>query len=203
MALGDGSLGEAQERLIGSVVTAAMRRSTESLSKMTGANVRLESLRFGLVPIASAANLAGGPDMPAAGVYLSVSGDVIGHVLMLFPETCAYDLVDLLCERPKGTSKCLNSMGGSCLGEVGNITGTSFLIGLSEHTGLLMRPSPPEVVQDMVGAILSPILAELSIASDEMFIIETQFADEYTSIVGMFLFVPMEDSLQTILSSLE
>lgn len=203
MTNGDVGLGEERERLMGRVVTAAMAKSTESLSKMTGANVSIESLKFGLVPISSAAQLAGGPDMPAAGVYLSVSGDITGHTLLLFPQSCALDLVDLLCERPKGTTEVLDCMGRSCLGEVGNITSTSFLIGLSEHTGLKLRPSPPEVVQDMVGAILSTMLADLGLVSDEMFVIETEFADEHTSIAGVFLFVPMGDSLQTILSSLE
>jgi len=56
---GDVGLGEERERLMGRVVTAAMAKSTESLSKMTGANVSIESLKFGLVPISSAAQLAG------------------------------------------------------------------------------------------------------------------------------------------------
>lgn len=201
MAIGDTGLDEEKQRLFGSVVTASMRRSTESLSKLTGAHVELVSPRFGLIPIASAADLAGGADRPAAGVYLSVTGDASGHVLLLFPEEAAYNLVDVLCERPPGASAHLNHMGRSCLGEVGNITGTSFLIGLSEHTGLMLRPSPPEVVQDMVGAILSTILAELSMTSDETFVMETQFTEENTSIVGMLFFVPTGDSLESILSS--
>ena len=166
MAVGDTFLDKERQRLFGSVVAAAMRRSTESLSKMTGAHVKLVSPRFGLIPIASAADLAGGADRPVAGVYLSVSGDASGHILLLFPENAAYRLVDVLCELPLGSSSELDEMGKSCLGEVGNITGTSFLIGLSEHTGLLLRPSPPEVVQDR-WAILSTILAELSMVSDE------------------------------------
>ena len=38
----------------------------------------------------------------------------------------------------------------------------------------------------MVGAILSTILADLGLV-DEMFAIETEFADEHTSIAGVFL----------------
>lgn len=203
MLVDDAGLGEAQKKLFGAVVSAAMNRSTETLSKMTGARVRVESLRFDLVPIVATAELAGGPDVPAVGVYLSVYGDLVGHVLMLFPESSAYELVDLLCEMPKGTCKSLDSMGKSCLGEVGNITGTSFLIGLSDHTGLMLRPSPPEVVQDMVGAILSTILADLSMVGDEVFVIETRFTAEKASIAGTFLFVPRGDSLHKILSSAE
>jgi chemotaxis protein CheC len=203
VAVGDTFLDKERQRLFGSVVAAAMRRSTESLSKMTGAHVKLVSPRFGLIPIASAADLAGGADRPVAGVYLTVSGDASGHILLLFPENAAYRLVDVLCELPLGSSSELDEMGKSCLGEVGNITGTSFLIGLSEHTGLLLRPSPPEVVQDMVGAILSTILAELSMVSDEAFVIETEFTEETTSVVGMLLFVPTGDSLGRILSSVE
>lgn len=201
VAIGDTLFDKEKQRLFGSVVAAATKRSTESLSKMTGAHVQLVSPRFGLIPIASAANLAGGADKPVAGVYLSVSGDASGHILLLFPEQAAYRLVDILCERPLGCSCELDEMGKSCLGEVGNITGTSFLIGLSDHTGLLLRPSPPEVVQDMVGAILSPILAELSMVSNEAFVIETEFTEETTSVVGMLIFVPTGDSLRTILSS--
>lgn len=40
-------------------------------------------------------------------------------------------------------------------------------------------------------------------AGEEAFVIETQFAEEHTSIAGIFLFVPIGDSLQTILSSVE
>ena len=67
----------------------------------------------------------------------------------------------------------------------------------------MLRPSPPEVVQDMVGAILSTILAELSMVSDEAFVIETRFTEENTSVVGMLFFVPTGDSLRRILSSVE
>lgn len=203
MAIGDTGLDNEKHRLFSSMVTEAMLRATDSLSKLTGANIKLVSPRFGLIPIASAADLAGGADKPVAGVYLSVSGDVFGHILLLFPEDAAYRLVDILCELPPGASSELVDMGKSCLGEVGNITGTSFLIGLSERTGLMLRPSPPEVVQDMVGAILSTILAELSMVSDEAFVIETRFTEENTSVVGMLFFVPTGDSLRRILSSVE
>lgn len=194
---------EAKLSLFGSLVAAAMRRSTESLSKMTGVHIELRGPRFGVIPLSSVADLAGGAGTPAVGAYLSVDGDVSGHVLLLLSEKSTYDLVDILCEQPLGTSTSLDSMSRSCLGEVLNITGSSFLIGLSEHTRLTLRPSPPEVVQDMVGAIMSTILADLSMAGEEAFVIETQFAEEHTSIAGIFLFVPIGDSLQTILSSVE
>ena len=73
-------------------------------------------------------------------------------VLLLFPDADARTLCGIYGVEPATPD------GESMLGEIGNILGTSYINVLAQMTGLELEPAPPQVVEDMLGAIVASVL---------------------------------------------
>ncbi len=124
-----------------------------SLSQMLGRDVDLNVPKAFALPLADAVDAAGDPTTEVTGIALAVEGDVTGAVLLLVPPAGAARLCDLLGVEP-GTE-----VGDSALGEIGNILGAAYLTALSSMTGVQMLPGTPQVITDMLGAIVASVLA--------------------------------------------
>jgi chemotaxis protein CheC len=124
-----------------------------SLSQMLGRDVDLNVPKAFALPLADAVDAAGDPAVEVTGIALAVEGDVSGAVLLLIPPEGAATLCGLLGVEP-GTE-----VGDSALGEIGNILGAGYLMALSSMTGVNMLPGPPQVITDLLGAIVATVLA--------------------------------------------
>jgi chemotaxis protein CheC len=124
-----------------------------SLSQMLGRDVDLNVPKAFALPLADAVDAAGDPAVEVTGIALAVEGDVSGAVLLLVPPEGAATLCGLLGVEP-GTE-----VGDSALGEIGNILGAAYLMALSSMTGVNMLPGPPQVITDLLGAIVATVLA--------------------------------------------
>lgn len=195
-------LSNEQVQVLTKVAVRGTRNAATVLSEMVGQDIRVTAPKVQLVPLKDVAREAGGPEVCSVGIYLGVSGDIAGHMVLIFPLHSAFQLVDLLMECPPGTTTVLEEIEQSALAELGNVTGSSFLNALSDFTRLKICPSPPAVVVDMVGAIIDTVLADLSLVSEEAFIVETTFSENAQEIKGIFFLVPDPLSLETILQSL-
>jgi len=85
------------------------------------------------------------------------------------------------------------------LAELGNIIGSSFLNAIADSLGLALRPSPPEVILDMAGAILDIAFVEILQESDDIFVAETVFGTEDRQANGTFMVIPSLNFLRVIL----
>ena len=67
-----------------------------------------------------------------------------------------------------------------------------FLNGVAslEEVPDLLRPSPPAVMVDMLGAILDVIVTPVAAVRDDLLIIETVFRDSRRAIEGRFWVLP-------------
>lgn len=94
----------------------------------------------------------------------------------------------------------------SALQELGNILSGSYLSSLSDFTKLDLYPSVPALSIDMVGAIISYGLIELSQVSDFAIVIDTALDDDdYNgpkSVKGHFFLLPDPDSFEIIFRAL-
>lgn len=99
-----------------------------------------------------------------------------------------------------------SEIGVSSMQELGNILSGSYLSALSDFTGLKIYPTVPSLSVDMVGAIVSFGLIEVSQFSDEVIVIDTQIHGEGESelehINGHFFLLPDPSSYMTIFRSL-
>ncbi|MCG6171515.1 chemotaxis protein CheC, partial [Anoxybacillus sp. LAT_11] len=89
--------------------------------------------------------------------------------------------------------------------ELGNILAGSYLSALADFTRLNLHPSVPALAIDMIGAVLSFGLLELSRVGDYAILIDTAIYDERRpdeSINGHFFLLPDPESFSTIFRAL-
>jgi len=173
------------------VFGSGMKNAVAGLSKMIGREISASEFKTKKVAVKDIPDLFGGPEALIVGVYLSISGDSTGHMLVAYQPNTAFGLVDMLLGQPQGTTTQLSDMEQSVLGEVGNIMGSFFLNYLSDNVGVAVQPSPPAVMMDMAGAVLDGIMASIMQYTDYVYVVETEFGTEDTQVKGNFLVAMM------------
>ena len=172
------------------VSSMGMANALTGLSKMLGQEIAPGAISARRVPLADATELLGGPEAPTAAVYIALSGDAKGHMVLVYQPEVAFELVDMAMGDPPGTTTNLGEMERSVLGEVGNVMGGYFLQTLGDTSGMALRMSPPAVMMDMAGAILDAVIADIMIFTDEVVVVETEFGNDQRRVRGTFLVMP-------------
>jgi chemotaxis protein CheC len=167
-----------------------------ALSQMLGRTVDLSVPRALALPFADAVDACGSPDEEVSGVVIPLDGQIKGVVLLLIPLDHAATLCQLLGVEA-GTE-----WGDSALCEIGNILGTSYLNALAAMTGLELGPRPPALSTDMLGAIVSSLLAMTAGHADMALVLDSvlDVANEPCSL--SFLLLPTEGGVADLLTPL-
>jgi chemotaxis protein CheC len=171
-----------------------------ALSAMVDQKVLLSVPRASLLPLVKVSELVGGAETPVVGIYLRISGDATGSMLLLLEEKSAQELARLMC--PGACGEDLDTVQQSALQETGSILAGSYLNALAQMTGLLLKPTVPGFAMDMAGAIIDFILVEISQSEDYVLVIETEFDVMERKIRGHLVLFPDLGSLDLILGRL-
>lgn len=202
--MSNNDLGKSEELLSQLQVLANMgaENASEGLSAMINSRVRMTVPTIAIVGLNELAMRMGGPEKEVVGIYLMTTDDLPGHIMLVLNHDSALSLVDMLLEQPEGTSTEIDMLARSALGEVGNLTATFFINAMAKATGLNIRPSPPAVMVDMLGAILNIILVAVGSTGDEIILLETHFEEQGTErhIEMQFFVIPDLDLLQGALN---
>lgn len=151
--------------------------------------------------------MAGGADHVVASVFLRIEGDVSGSMFFIL----SLQVAEYLIRQMTGDGTFLidstpyTELALSCLLKLGNILSGSYLSSLSDFTRLNIYPSVPSLSIDMVGAIISYGLLELSQVSDTAIVIDTVLEKDQhfaESIDGHFFLLPDPGFFDTIFSAL-
>lgn len=145
-----------------------------------------------------ACDAVGGAEAVVLGAYLSISGDITGHIMLLFPERRALQCVDLMCGHAPGTTIEPDEMALSAVAELGNIVGSAFVNALADHAGLALHPSPPAVIHDMALALIQSVHAEVLAAGSEVVMIDTVFEDASGEVAGLLIVAPDPATLSAL-----
>jgi chemotaxis protein CheC len=89
----------------------------------------------------------------------------------------------------------------SVLGEMGNITGSFFLNALADSTNLVLMPSPPSVLIDMVGAVINVPLTYIMEENDNALVVKATFSADNRELEGTFLVLPTMEFMNTLLNN--
>jgi len=188
------------------LVVSALERAGTSLSEMAGIQIQVTSSSLDLVPLVEVPSAAGSAEAVAVGVYVAMTNQAQGHILLLMDEPVAQQLAGaLLFEDP--SSVCVSDeMPASALAEAGNVSCSAFMNLLGDATGLVLEVTPPAVVQDMRGAIVDAIVADVALLGDEALVIGTRFhllsetGGEAETLDVRFLVIPSPETLEQLLS---
>jgi chemotaxis protein CheC len=155
-----------------------------ALSRLLGREIELEVPRALALGLADAVDAVGPADAPVASAVLPVGGDVEAVVLLLFSESGTAALCGLLGVEPG------SEVGDSALGEIGNILGASALGAVTHMTGLALDPRPPQLLHDMLGAVVASALAEVAGDVDLALVLDTELRVAGVACGISFLLVP-------------
>jgi chemotaxis protein CheC len=179
-----------------------------SLSQLLDRKIDMHVPNVELVSFDGMFDLAGGAETIVAGIFLRIEGDLSGSMFFVLQLDAANHFIRKLIEDETFdfSSPEVSEIGISAMQELGNILSGSYLSALSDLTGLKIYPTVPSLSIDMVGAIVSFGLIEVSQFSDEVIVIDTQIREEgingASSVNGHFFLLPDPSSYVTIFRSL-
>jgi chemotaxis protein CheC len=167
-----------------------------ALGSMLGKTVDISVPTAAVLPLSEAVAIAGRPDELRHGIVVPVVGDMEAIVLLLFPDADARTLCGIYGIEPSTPD------GRSMLGEVGNILGTNYINVLAQMVSMILEPRPPQVVEDMLGAILESVLLGRGEDVDHALIMDSSLmvAGEQCSL--SFLLLPNHGGVRHLLERL-
>ncbi len=183
------------------LVSRGISNALSGLAQMIGCDLQVTSLDLKWLPAQNVIDMLGGPEVTVVGIYLTIEGDATGHIMMLHDTKIAFQLIDMQLGMPKGSTETLDEMSYSVLGEMGNITGSFFLNALADSTSLVLMPSPPSVIIDMVGAVMTVPLSLIMEESDNALIVKANFSANDQDLEGTFMVMPTIEFLNTLLNN--
>jgi chemotaxis protein CheC len=167
-----------------------------ALGSMLGKSVDISVPTAAVLPLAEAVAIAGRPDDLRHGVVVPIIGDMAAVVVLLFPDPDARTLCGIYGIEPSTPD------GKSMLGEVGNILGTNYINVLAEMVGMQLEPAPPQVVEDMLGAILQSVLLGRGDDIDHALILDSALMVEGEQCSLSFLLLPDHGGIKQLLERL-
>ena len=180
------------------IVNVGMNNAISGLSGMMCQQMEVTDIGLKKIAVKDVPDLFGGAEAMVVGIYLEISGDATGQMIVIYQPEVAFNHIYVLMGQALGTTSSLDELEVSALGEMGNIMGSYFLNSLADHAGVSLQPSPPAVMLDMAGAILDIALWQIMQENDNTFIAESSFKSCDTEINGQFL-VLLSHSLLSIL----
>ena len=175
-----------------------------ALSQMTGGTIMISVPRLNITHLDDVPPQFGVAEEPVAAVLLDMLGDLTGRTLLVFPKPTVMRMAELMLRRPAGSSVALGELERSAIKEAGNILSGAYLNALSDFMGMVLLPSPPTLIVDASGSILTPSRLGESFTSEYVFVVETEFymQDVAERLRGFFLLLPDPASLHAILRAI-
>lgn len=196
-------LGELQLDALREVANIGAGHAATALSQMTKSRIMVTVPRLQIAPLEQVAELLVDPEEVVAAVLMHMLGDLTGRTLLLFPRASAMRLTEILLHRAAGTAHVFGELEQSAIKEAGNILSAAYMNALSDFMGLLLLPSVPSLVVDLLGAVLTTTFTNFSTDREYAFSIETQFTmDAGETVHAHFLLLPDLASLKVILEAI-
>jgi chemotaxis protein CheC len=168
-------------------------QAAAALSTMLGHPVDISVPTAAALPLADAVAVAGEPDEPRYGVLVPIVGEFQASVVLLLDERDAGTLCGVFGVTPD------DEHGRSALQEIGNIVGTSYINVLAQMCGMEMEPAPPQVVADMLGAILATVLLARGDDIEHALVLDSEMTVEGQPCSMSFLLLPAAGGVEELL----
>jgi len=172
-----------------------------ALSTLLQRRIDMSVPKVWVIPFEQVAVIIGQLDTPQVAIYVKVEGDASGKAVFFFPLGSAEVMVQALFGTNEPRDLYTDEMAQSAMKEVGNILVSSFIMALTQFSGIPLQPSVPALAVDMIGASLDAIFLEEGMLEDTVLFIDTQLSG-IPKIEGQFIFLPDEGSLEKLLGAM-
>lgn len=184
-------------------------QASTALGKMLGVGVSISIPK--VVPVEmNMKNIIGdNPEKVAMGIMMSMEKTLGGVVMFIIEKDYISNIIyKLTGKRYTDESMVEDEESLSAIQEVANIMAASYMKAIGTYTGIRMFLSPVMVGVDMVGALISFPIAQMSMNCKKAVSVDTSFGimDEngHTSQqAGRIIMLPDEDSVEKLMNALE
>jgi chemotaxis protein CheC len=195
-------LSELQLDALREVGSIGAGHAATALSQLVNHGVDLSVPELQLVPIGQVPAVFGGPETLVAAVYTRLLGDLEGGMLLAAPRDSSLALVDLMRNRPVGSTKSFGRSEQALITHIATILASAYLASTARLADLSLLPAPPNFALDMAGAILQAVTAEIGMKADSAILIRTRFFEFDTPVDVHLFFLPDPESLEVLLGRL-
>jgi chemotaxis protein CheC len=198
-------LNEAQLDAIKEVGNIGTGNAATALSMMLDKKVEISVPQVKVIPISKIPFLFENPEEVVCSVKMELKEDMTGEILLVFDPKTVKTLARVLTGMEITDITKMDEFTSSMMKEIGNIMCGSYITALAGFTNLFINPEPPELIVDMISAIISEISIPLALAGEEnILLVETIIEIEGLEEVlqGYLLLVPSVDSLEKLLKAL-
>lgn len=173
------------------VATIGAGNASNALSQMANHQVSVQVPNLYLEKVEKISSLVGNTEEVATVVVLKVVGKTPGNIFLIFPPEDAVRLVELLTNKPYESTQ-LDELAISALKEVGNILSGAAINAISSFLNISLLQTIPDVVTDMVQAIVESLVAEYGMNNEKVLMMEIVLSIAEKNLNGRlyFLFDP-------------
>jgi len=173
-----------------------------SLSMMMNTKIEISVPSAVIVPISKISEVFENPEEIVTGVRMRLKGEISGFILFVIDSNGTKKILEKLVGYSPDNLLSIDEMSKSALLELGNIVCGSYIIALSNFSGLNTNSHVPELTVDMITAIVAETCLDLMDYEDYTLIIETDIIIENENIKAFLMFLPESDSMRKILKKM-
>lgn len=186
------------------VATIGAGHAATALSQLTNRRIMISVPQVRRAAATEVASLVGEVGDHVAVVAMRMLGDLTGRALLIFGDTDATLLCDLILRRELGPQRALGELEQSGLKEVGNIVCSAYLTALSNLMGMMLLPSVPTLTMGSLAGAISAMASPDESPTDLVFCVDTAFRGEDVDVTltAAFVLLPDSASVQAILEAI-
>ena len=194
-------LSEAQLDALREVGNIGAAHASAALEQMTSQRITINVPSAYPLPIEDLASVLGDAEDIIVMLFFKIFGEVDGSIIVTFTEEQATFLANLLLGKDESDMDITEEK-ESALKEVGNILTSAYLTAFSTLVGFNLMPSIPYIAYDMVGAVVDPLVIDLSQSVEYALVTDTEFLFPKRAVEGKCLTFFGRDSFSLILKAI-
>jgi chemotaxis protein CheC len=195
-------LGVMASSVVRELANIGLAHATTAMAELTGKNFDMEVPEVESVALERLPSILGDPHGLTVATYMSIDGDVGGHIAFLMPWISAQQLWLMLVGNAPDGPEDVTDLHASVALEVGNMVNSGLLNSISDMTGLSLHATPPQVSMDMTAAVVASIVCEASFVDSVALSIQTEISDSHHRVTGFFVYIPTVGGLRSVFRSL-
>ncbi len=176
--------------------------ASRALSKLIDRPVSVKILKAEVKKVEELGSIIG-PEENVVGIYLPITGNVLGAALLIFPKETALTLCDLLAKREPGKTRKLTKSDESALKDVGTIISAHYVTVLSNMLQVNITEHMPNFSLDIFRLLIGQIMKKFARDTEKALILEIELILKSIRLRGYFLFLFEREDSHEILDSLD
>lgn len=177
--------------------------ASASLSEMVNKKVNIVVSDMDFVSLENVQEVIGAPQELVVGVYTTVTGDMSGTILIIYPISSALALASVLLKKESEPSKTLSDSDKGALIKMGNILCDSYLGSLGEFLEMNLTREDSKIVSTFGESVVDLVMLSIDPESKQGLLIKTGFDIQESNISGEFVLLLSSKKIDAVLKKVK